>query len=128
MRWLLFVCLFLPSFARADSIPISVKSGSTGAAVSVTSSSAGVQVVSQINKQVNILLDAAATVDVWVFPTSGTCSSVLTTQKGFRLSASTSSKFPLGWQFTPSIDGWSGQICAILNSGSSAMTLNVTGW
>ena len=120
--------IFLASPAFGQKIPTSYKSGSTSTTVTVSSSSAGTQVVSSINAMAIIYLASTATVPVWIFPTAGTCSSTLTTTKGIRLSRAASDKDPIGYSFDPLVEHWSGQICAILETGSTSTDLVVVTW
>ena len=87
--------------------------------VSVTSASAGTQIVSSIGGGVVVTLPSNAAVAVWFAKTAGTCSSVLTIQSGVRVTPGN------GFMFSAKDDGYTGQICAILETGVVAVSVAV---
>lgn len=108
----LLVCLALSHHTHAASVTT----------VSVNSSSAGLQIVSSINGGVVVTLPSNAAVAVWFAREEDTCSSVLTAVRGIRVTPGN------GYEFIPRQDGWTGQICALLESGSTAVTVSVNSW
>lgn len=93
--------------------------GQTLTTVSVTSSSTGTQVVNAVGGGVVVTVPSNAAGAVWFAMVAGTCSDVLITQVGIRITAGN------GYFFQPKVDQWFGQVCAILESGSSAVTVSV---
>lgn len=90
--------------------------------VSVDSSTAGVQVASSINGGVVVTLPSSAAVAVWFAREEDTCSTTLTAVRGVRVTPGN------GYEFLPKEDQWYGQICGILESGSTAVTVSVNPW
>ena len=90
--------------------------------VSVNSSTAGVQVVSSTNAGVVVTLPTSAAVAVWFAREEETCSTSLTDVRGVRVTPGN------GYEFLSKEDQWTGQICAILESGSTAVTVSVNTW
>ena len=113
--WWIFLSLFLvvayPAFA-----------GETLTTVSVTSATAGTQLVASIGGGVTVTLPSSAAVAVWVARTSGTCSSIMTSINGVRITAGN------GYQFGPSEDKYYSQLCGLLESGVSAVTVYINAW
>ena len=113
-----FLCLLLliasPALAQ-------VNKGAAASAVSVTSSSAGTQLVSGISEGTTVMVPASAAVAIWVTRLNGTCSTDLTAIQGIRIKPGD------GYEFTPR-DGWYGQLCGILESGSTAVSAKVNSW
>lgn len=104
--------------------------------VSVTSSTAGVQITTDLDVATRVLLHPTATVAVWVlevpvpFDRSNPCPTALTnvTRSGVRLSRVSTDKDPVGWEY-PAVQHWSAYgrtICAILETGSTPQTLYVS--
>lgn len=89
--------------------------------VSVTSSSAGTQVCDFIDDSCFVQVPSAAAVPVCFAPVNdGTaCSAGLTSAVGKCITAGNA------WDFLPREDGWTGQVCAILQSGSTAVSVSV---
>lgn len=90
--------------------------------VSVTSSTAGTQIVANVGGGTVVMLPSSAAVPVWFARIQGTCSSVLTSQIGIRVTPGN------GYEFLPRDDGYTSQICAVLESGSTAVTVSVNTW
>jgi hypothetical protein len=90
--------------------------------VSVDSSTVGVQVVSSTNAGVVVTLPSNAAVAVWFAREEETCSTSLTAVRGVRVTPGN------GYEFLSKEDQWTGQICAILESGSTAVTVSVNTW
>lgn len=96
--------------------------GASVTTVSVNSSTAGVQVASSINGGVVVTLPSSAAVAVWFAREEDTCSTTLTAVRGVRVTPGN------GYEFLPKEDQWYGQICGILESGSTAVTVSVNPW
>lgn len=90
--------------------------------VSVDSSTAGVQIVSSINGGVVVTLPTNAAVAVWFTREEETCSTSLTAIRGVRVTPGN------GYEFLSKQDQWTGRICGILESGSTAVTVSVNTW
>lgn len=114
----LLIVLAFPEQGRAASV----------GSVNVTASNAGTQIVSSICSTtiysdpkycggVTVTVPSNAAVAVWFAKIEGTCSAVLTTQAGYRITPGN------GFDFLPSEDGYTGQICAILDSGAVAVSV-----
>lgn len=90
------------------------------ATVSVPSSSVGTQVCDYIDNECSVQVVASAT-RVCLAPVNQgtTCAAGFTTPGGRCFAAGS------GWTFLPREDGWMGQVCALLESGSSAATVYV---
>ena len=86
--------------------------------VSVTSSTAGTQIVANIGAGTVVTVPSGSGA-VWFAKTNGTCSTTLTSPIGYRVSGGN------GWDFLASEDGYSGQLCGILESGSTAVSVSV---
>jgi hypothetical protein len=122
---LLFI-LFIPTLVDAQ-----LRTGATHAAVTCTESNAGTRVVASIKQGVSVVLDPAATTGtVWVAmvdtPDDGSdnCATALTAKAGIPLSYERGAS---GWFYQIRETGYGGQLCCILDSGSTDMTLYVNG-
>ena len=100
-------------------IPSLVESGQTLTTVSVTSATAGTQVVASIGGGTVITIPSTAAVPIWCAMTAGTCSTTLTSTIGIRISSGN------GFFFNPKVDQWTGQVCCVLESGVVAVTVSV---
>lgn len=121
----LFLAL-LPSPAFAQ-----VNTGATHPVVTCTDSNAGTRVVPFIKQGYSIVLDPTATTGtVWVAmvdtPDNGSdnCATALTAKAGIPLSYERGAS---GWFYNPREIGWRGQLCCILDSGSTDLNLYVNG-
>ena len=103
---------------------LSYVDAATVTTVSVTSSTAGTQIVAAPNTTggCTVTVPAAAAVPVHVARLNGTCSTALTAVNGVRITAGN------GYDFISQEDGWGRQLCGILESGSTAVTVNVNCW
>jgi len=115
----LALLLFATSSARAAE---SVQS------VSVTSSTAGTQIVSSIGGGVCVTVPTGAAVPVYVARIAGTCASVLTSPAGVRIPVPSATSIWSTHCFIPKRDGYSKQLCGILESGGAAVTVTVNAW
>ena len=97
--------------------------------VAVTSSSAGTQVVSGISGGCSVVVDPSSTTgSAWISRFTGTCSTGVTSYTGTPVSVESGTLYSPGWEFIPAIDNYFGQLCAILESGSTAINLCVECW
>ena len=89
--------------------------------VSVPSSSVGTQVCDYIDNECSVQVATGAAVSVCFAPVNAgtTCAAGFTTPGG--------RCFPggAGWTYLPREDGWIGQVCALLASGSTAVNVQV---
>lgn len=90
------------------------------ATVTVSSSSVGTQVCDYIDNECSVQVVTSAT-RVCLAPVNQgtTCAAGFTTPGGRCFAAGS------GWTYLPREDGWMGQVCALLESGSSAATVYV---
>lgn len=89
--------------------------------VSVDSATAGVQVVTAVGGGVTVTIPSTAAVPIWVARLDSTCSTSLTAPRGVRIAPGN------GFDFLAS-EGWSGGLCAILESGVVAVTASINKW
>lgn len=129
MRAIFLGCVLL--FFTPPCVDAQTKTGAVRADVVVTESNAGTRVVAEFQHSVIVILDAAATGDVWIAPVDApgsgadNCATAYVAYTGsIRLSRTSGSTDPTGWIFAIR-DGWYGQICAILHSGTTDQTLHV---
>lgn len=120
---LLTLCLFV-ALASSDCLDDDGQHNK----VTVSSSTAGTQVVSSINGGCTVYVEDGSVGGVWVSRTKGTCSTTLTDDSGIRLSRDSGDPDPTAYDFIPKIDGYLSQLCAILESGSTAIDLCVNCW
>ena len=95
----------------------------TPAYVDVSSSSEGVLIISGIPgyaAQISITSTSPAS-GVWIMKTSATCATALTQGQGYYLPAI----YGAGYDFIPSVEGWTGPLCGILAAGSTTVTVSV---
>lgn len=125
LLWLvLLVCMF--ALQRCAHAASAADANFTKGTVSVTSTTVGKLVVKDFRNKVRIVLDPSATVQVWVLPVSPNddgsdpCPAAMTSKNGIPLSASTSEKPGLGWEYVYDGKGGRGPVCAILGSSGSA--------
>lgn len=110
---LLLVAVFLSSPAFAQG---------TVSTVSVTSSTQGTEVVARKgNGGVIVTVPSDAAVAVYFARFTGDCAD-MTTRAGVRITAGN------GFEFLPLEDRYGGAICAILESGSVPVTVEVNQW
>ncbi len=111
-RYFITACLFLlfPSALLAEQILTTV---------AITSTSQGVQIVSSIKGGTVVTVPSDAANGVWLAKTERTCSTTLTSGIGYYIAIGQ------GFDFLPKEDGYSGQICGILPSGGSSVTVSV---
>jgi hypothetical protein len=110
--------------ATSDHARAQVSRSDSGAAVStvsVASATAGTQVVSSIARGVTVTLPSTAAVPVWVARLHGTCATAMTAKRGVRITAGN------GYEYTFD-EHWGGQLCAILESGVTAVSVEVNTW
>ena len=93
----------------------------TVATVAVNSSTVGVTVCDYIDNECSVQVPATAGVRVCLAPVNaGTaCSAGFTTPGGRCLAANE------GWTYLPREDGWIGQICGLLESGATPISVQV---
>lgn len=127
MRTLLLVgfSLWLSVSASAWALESDLKND-TGAgfgSVSVSSSSVGKLIVGSKVNGVTVTVPSGASVPVWfVYDNANSNCSTVTQYRGRRIAAGN------GYEFLTRADGWTGAICAILESGSTAVTIEVSWW
>lgn len=111
-------------------LPVQVcAAGATQANVTVSSVANGRVLFSSINPNGGALVEIDATNTtgaVWFVRTANDCTTV-GAPSGTRLSRD-SSKDPAGWYFDPKAENWTGQVCVILDTGSSSVTLRTESW
>lgn len=101
--------------------------GATYPSVTVTSSTAGVVACSTVSYGCSVTVPSTAAVPLWLaLVNDGTsCAAGLTSNKGIRITAGNTyvcaPSEPGGYCF-----GWGGQVCLILESGSTSVTPSVT--
>ena len=108
------------------------KSGASGTTVTITESSGGTRIVAQLRVECLVWLSPTASGPVWIAavdagppPTyADTCASSFTTNYGTRLSLEAGQtvmwvRFNIG-------DGWVGQLCGKLESGTTDQTVIVS--
>ena len=123
--FLLLVTLLFPSLARSD--VADVDSGATGNTVSVGSASAGTRVGPDAIKtaiRVRVPDDAAVPVCFNYVDRMSSCATGLTdpAKTGYCAGPGEAYIYPVAEEH------WRGQLCAILSSGSSAVTLGYNAW
>lgn len=96
--------------------------------ITVSSSSAGTQIVSSIGGGCTVYVEDGSTGGVWVSRTRGTCTTTLTDDSGIRLSRDAGDPDVTAYEYIPAIDGYNGQLCAILESGSISIDLCINCW
>jgi hypothetical protein len=90
--------------------------GDVNCTKSVTSSAAATELWPSKRNGVRVMLDASASGALWVmFQNKETDCSAITTNYGVRLTASS------GYDFLTADDGWTGKVCAKLESGATAI-------
>ena len=89
--------------------------------VTITESTSGTQIVASIGGGVTVTNPAGGGV-IYVARIEGDCATVLTAPRGVAISAGN------GYDFIPKTDGWSGQLCSCLASGSTDITASVNSW
>ncbi|MDP3794205.1 MAG: hypothetical protein Q8R07_05680 [Candidatus Uhrbacteria bacterium] len=90
--------------------------------VTVDSSTVGVLIVANVGGGCTVTVPIGEDVPVYVARLNGTCSTDLTAPRGVRIALGGS------YDFKPATDGWSGQLCAILESGSNAVIVSTNCW
>lgn len=100
------------------------ETGRTVTSRSVSSSTAGVEIVPAKRNGLVVEVDAAATGQVvwFYFQNTGTPCSAVTSKVGRRVAAGNR------YVFLTSEDGWTGAICAILDTGSTPTTVFAEAW
>ena len=90
--------------------------------VSVDSSTVGVVIKSSIGGGCTVTVPIGEDVPVYVARLDGTCSTALVANRGVRIALGGS------YDFKPMTDGWAGQLCGLLESGSAAVIVSVNCW
>jgi hypothetical protein len=88
----------------------------------ISSSSNAVQVAASIERGLTVTVPITAATPVWFVRYTGTCSSGITSPAGVRVTAGN------GYNFVPRDERWAGQVCMILESGSSSVTVDINEW
>lgn len=97
--------------------------GSGFGSVSISSSSVGKLIVGAKKNGVTVTVPSGASVPVWfIYVDANSDCSTVTQYRGRRIAAGN------GYEFLTRDDGWTGGICAILESGSTAVTIEVSWW
>lgn len=89
--------------------------------LSVSSSTAGVVLVSSIDHGIGVFVPSDADSAIWVSRRSAACSG-LTTTEGVRIAAGN------GYEFIPPQDGWAGQLCVILETAGNPVDVVYNRW
>lgn len=110
----------IPNGTQTVSDP-TVSTGATVSSVSVTSSTAGTQIVASITTGLFVTVPSDAAVAVYCALYDGAASS-LTARRGVRITPGN------GYAFIARSSGWSGQVVGILESGSTAVSVEVNTW
>ncbi len=86
----------------------------------VTSTSQGIQIFSSIKGGVVVTVPPDAANGVWLAKANGTCSTVLTSGIGYYIAPGQ------GFDFLSKEDGYTGQVCGILPTGGSSVTVSIS--
>lgn len=123
------VALFLlfASMARGQDF---VQSGESCTTVSVTSATVGKQLVASVKNYARMGVPSGAAVAICLAPVeraaNGTdnCGTGLTNPAVAEPCVQPGE----GWEWNPRVDKWAGQVCGILKSGTTAVTVGVCKW
>lgn len=97
--------------------------------VTITSSTAGTQVAATIGGGLTAYLKDGSVGAVWIARVpGGSCPTSMTNDMGYRLSRDAGDPDYTGYDFIPRRDGYTGPVCAILESGSTSVDICRATW
>ena len=97
--------------------------------VTISSSTAGTQIVAKVGGGCSIVVEpGSSTGSAWISRTGATCSSAVTSYSGVPISIASGTPYSPGYEYDSKVDGYNGQLCGILESGSTSINLCVNCW
>ena len=122
MKIAIALCCLLLSVLPAHALDFK-KTGAVSTTAAVNSAVVGVQLCATIDNACIVTVPTTAAVPVWVAQVAvGTACSTMVATSGVRITAGN------GFSFLPREDGWIGQLCGLLESGVTAVTVTIDAW